>query len=67
MEKYSRIRIGKANGETSGREKIPYLFKDGGMELKKGGIDFNLHDEKGKFLVSIKVDHSKGKKREVSA
>lgn len=38
-----------------------------GWVLSKGGIDFNLYDENNKYLCTIKVNHSKGKKREVSA
>jgi len=45
---------------------LAYLKKVG-WNLQKGGIDFNLYDGNGKFLVSIKIDHGKGKKREVSA
>ena len=38
-----------------------------GWSLEKGGVDYNLLDEKGHFLCAIKVIHSKGKKREVAA
>ena len=37
-----------------------------GWHLKKGGIDYNLYDGQLKLLCSIKINHSKGKKREVS-
>jgi len=36
-----------------------------GLRLEKGGIDYNLY-EGSHFLCSIKVMHSKGKKREIS-
>lgn len=36
-----------------------------GWRLEKGGIDYNLYDGK-RLLCSIKIMHSKGKKREVS-
>lgn len=36
-------------------------------ELKKGSIDYNLVDEQGNFLCTIKITHGKGKKREISA
>lgn len=48
------------------RKYLAYL-KLVGWTLKKGGVDYNLLDEKGKFLCAIKVIHAKGKKREVSA
>lgn len=38
-----------------------------GWCLEKGGIDYNLYDEKGIFICSIKISHGKGKKREVVA
>jgi hypothetical protein len=37
-----------------------------GWHLKKGGIDYNLYDHRMSFLCSIKINHSKGSKREVS-
>lgn len=37
-----------------------------GWHLEKGSIDYNLYDHKHDFLGSIKIDHGKGKKREVS-
>ncbi|NGX62319.1 MAG: hypothetical protein K940chlam9_01816 [Chlamydiae bacterium] len=37
-----------------------------GFHLRKGGIDYNLYTESGGFLCSIKIIHSRGKKREVS-
>lgn len=48
------------------RKYLAYL-KMVGWSLQKGGIDFNLYDENNQFLVSIKIEHGKGKKREVSA
>jgi hypothetical protein len=36
-----------------------------GWRLEKGGIDYNLYNGKH-LLCSIKIMHSKGKKREVS-
>lgn len=48
------------------RKYISYLkLKKWG--LVKGGIDYSLQDENGKFLCTIKISHGKGKKREVSA
>lgn len=38
-----------------------------GWRLKKGSIDYNLLDEQGHYLCSIKVIHAKGKKREISS
>lgn len=35
--------------------------------LKKGGIDYNLYDENGVFICTIKIAHGKGKKKEVIA
>lgn len=43
------------------------LLKLVGWSLKKSGFDYNLLDDKGHFLCTIKVIHAKGKKREVSA
>ncbi len=37
-----------------------------GWLLRKGGIDYNLYNESGDFLCSIKIIHGKGKKHEVS-
>jgi hypothetical protein len=31
-------------------------------ELRKGGIDFNLYDETGIFISTIKIAHGKDKK-----
>jgi len=45
---------------------LKYL-KAAGWVLEKGGIDYNLYDEKDIFLCSIKISHGKGKKREVVA
>jgi hypothetical protein len=38
-----------------------------GWQLIKGGIDYNLFDDKGVFVCTIKINHGKGKKREVIA
>jgi hypothetical protein len=38
-----------------------------GWNLKKSGFDYNLCDGDGKYLCTIKIIHSKSKKREVSA
>lgn len=35
--------------------------------LEKSGFDYNLCNEHGKYICTIKIIHSKGKKREVSA
>jgi hypothetical protein len=35
--------------------------------LDKSGFDYNLNDEEGHYLCTIKVIHGKGKKREVSS
>lgn len=48
------------------RKYIMYL-KLVGWSLEKGGIDYSLCDENGNHLCTIKVDHGKGKKKEVSA
>lgn len=45
---------------------LRYL-KDVKWRLEKGGIDYNLYDEKGIFVCSIKINHGQGKKREVIA
>lgn len=37
-----------------------------GWDLEKGSIDYNLYNQKGHFLCAIKINHGKGKKREVS-
>lgn len=37
-----------------------------GWELEKGSIDYNLRNEQRGFLCAIKIEHGKGKKREVS-
>lgn len=34
--------------------------------LEKGGIDYNLYDDKSIFVCTIKISHSKGKKREIT-
>lgn len=47
------------------RKYIGYL-KIVGWTLEKGGIDYNLYDENGNFLCTIKIIHAKGRKREVS-
>ena len=38
-----------------------------GWNLPKAKIDYNLLDEKGVFVCTIKISHGKGKKREVIA
>lgn len=38
-----------------------------GWTLEKGGIDYNLYDQDYNFLCSIKIEHGKGRKREISA
>lgn len=38
-----------------------------GWTLEKGGIDWNLYDEKGLFLCAIKIAHGKKVKEEVVA
>lgn len=38
-----------------------------GWSLEKGGIDWNLYDENGVFLCSIKIAHGKNTKEEVIA
>lgn len=43
------------------------LLKLVGWMLVKGGIDYNLCDENDNYVCTIKISHSKGKKREVSA
>lgn len=48
------------------RKYLAYL-KLAGWSLKKSGVDYNLLDEKGRFLCAIKIIHAKGKKREISA
>lgn len=48
------------------RKYLRYL-KMVGWDLVKGGIDYSLCDTNGKYLCTIKILHSKGKKREVSA
>lgn len=41
------------------------LLKLVGWSLVKGGIDYSLLDENGKYLCTIKISHGNGKKREV--
>lgn len=36
-------------------------------KLEKGGFDYSLCDEDGKYLCTIKISHGKQKKREVTA
>jgi len=48
-------------------EKYVALLKTVNWSLKKASIDYNLIDENGCYLCSIKIDHGKGKKREVSS
>jgi len=43
------------------------LLKLVGWSLEKGGVDYNLLDEKRHFLCAIKIEHAKGRKREISA
>ncbi len=43
------------------------LLKIAGWKLEKSGFDYNLVDEMGTYLCTIKISHSKGKKREVVA
>jgi len=38
-----------------------------GWSLEKGGIDWNLYDQNGDFLCSIKIAHGKNTKEEVVA
>jgi hypothetical protein len=38
-----------------------------GWRLSKAGIDYSLFDEHGVFICTIKINHGKGKKREVIA
>jgi hypothetical protein len=47
-------------------QKYKAYLKIVGWSLKKGSIDYNLHDESGKYLCTIKVIHGNGKKREIS-
>lgn len=47
--------------------KIHALLKLVGWKLKKGKIDYNLHDEYEHYICTVKIIHAKGKKREVSA
>ena len=42
-------------------------IKRAGWSLRKGSIDYNLYNESGDFMCTIKIIHGKGKKREVSA
>ncbi len=48
------------------RTYLEYL-KLAGWKLLKGSIDYNLLDDKGIFMCSIKISHGKGQKREVVA
>lgn len=45
---------------------LQYL-KLAGWTLKKGSIDYKLHDEKGNFVCAIKISHGKKTKQEVVA
>ena len=38
------------------------LIKSIGWSLKKGGFDYNLLDEKGSYVCSIKITHGKNTK-----
>ncbi len=46
------------------KDYIAYL-KMVGWSLSKAKIDYNLYDEEGDFVCTIKISHGKGKKREV--
>ncbi len=48
------------------RTYLEYL-KSVGWKLIKGSIDYNLMDDRGIFMCSIKICHGNGKKREVVA
>ncbi len=48
------------------KQYLQYL-KIVGWSCKKGGIDYSLCDENGKYLRTIKILHGKGRKREVAA
>lgn len=37
-----------------------------GWHLKKGGVDYTLYDQDEHLLCAVKINHGKGKKREVS-
>lgn len=54
---------------TKPLEELKYIryLKMVGWACKKGSIDYNLCDENGNYLCSIKVMHGKGRKREVSS
>ncbi len=38
-----------------------------GWSLKKGSVDYKLHDENGTFVCAIKISHGKKTKQEVVA
>ncbi len=42
-------------------------IKSVGWSLEKGGVDWNLYDENGVFLCSIKIAHGKNTKEEIVA
>jgi hypothetical protein len=48
------------------RKYLAYI-KIKGWKLEKGGMDYNLCDQDGNYILSIKIIHAKGKKREISA
>jgi len=43
------------------------LLKAVNWRLEKGSIDYNLYDENGIFVCTIKIAHGKGAKKEVVA
>jgi len=43
------------------------LLKTVGWSLEKASIDYNLIDENGCYICSIKIEHGKSKKREVAS
>jgi len=49
----------------------PELFKKYvelvGWRLEKGGIDWNLYSDEGRFVCCVQMSHSRGNKREVTA
>jgi hypothetical protein len=48
------------------RKYLAYL-KLVNWSLEKSGFDYNLCNEKGNYICTIKITHAKGKKREVAA
>ena len=49
------------------RKRFLQYIKSVGWNLEKGGIDWNLYDEKNVFLCSIKIAHGKNTREEVIA